>query len=104
MTLGSLKGASPAILDCFYGGEKASQALADVLFGEYLISHARTHYVGKYQSCMVSNVDCDRRLQPLWQIPDDGVPSQVRDNRPADADVGDGEARLVNAIVLSLKL
>ena len=34
MTLGSLKETSPAILDCFYGGEKASQALADVLFGD----------------------------------------------------------------------
>jgi beta-glucosidase len=35
MTLGGLKDASPAILDCFYGGEMAAAALADVLFGDY---------------------------------------------------------------------
>lgn len=32
MSLGELKSA-PAILDCFYGGEMAAQAMADVLFG-----------------------------------------------------------------------
>ena len=29
------QGAAPAILDAFYGGEKAAAAMASVLFGEY---------------------------------------------------------------------
>jgi hypothetical protein len=35
MSLGPLKDSAPAILDCFYGGEEAAQAMADVLFGDY---------------------------------------------------------------------
>eukprot|EP01043_Picozoa_sp_COSAG02_P038736 COSAG02_NODE_3008_length_7563_cov_3.445606_5_plen_94_part_00 len=34
MSLGQLKDSAPAILDCFYGGEMAAQAMADVLFGK----------------------------------------------------------------------
>ena len=35
MSLGPLKDSAPAILDCFYGGEMAAKAMADVLFGDY---------------------------------------------------------------------
>lgn len=35
MSLGPLKDASPAILDVFYGGEEASNAMASVIFGDY---------------------------------------------------------------------
>jgi len=35
MSLGPLKDASPAILDAFYGGEKAAAAIASVVFGDY---------------------------------------------------------------------
>jgi len=35
MSLGDLKSGSPAILDAFYGGEKAAAALSSVLFGDY---------------------------------------------------------------------
>ena len=34
MSLGQLKDSAPAILDCFYGGEMAAQAMADALFGK----------------------------------------------------------------------
>ena len=35
MSIGVLKGATPAIVDAFYGGEMAAPALASVLFGDY---------------------------------------------------------------------
>lgn len=35
ISLGALKDKSPAIVEAFYGGEMAAQALADVLFGVY---------------------------------------------------------------------
>lgn len=35
MSLGPLKNQVPAIVDAFYGGEMAAQAMADVLFGHY---------------------------------------------------------------------
>ena len=35
MTLGPIKERAKAIVDAFYGGEMGSQALADVIFGEY---------------------------------------------------------------------
>jgi len=35
MCLGALKDAAPSIVDAFYGGERASEALAQVLFGDY---------------------------------------------------------------------
>ena len=35
MSLGPLKDATPAIVSAGYGGEAASDALADVLFGDY---------------------------------------------------------------------
>lgn len=35
ISLGSIKDSSPAIVEAFYGGEMAAQALADVLFGDY---------------------------------------------------------------------
>ena len=35
MSLGPIKDAAPAILDCWYGGEKAAAAIASVLFGDY---------------------------------------------------------------------
>ena len=46
MSLGPLKDSAPAILDCFYGGEMAAQAMADVIFGDYNPSgskHARAY-------------------------------------------------------------
>lgn len=35
VALGSIKDASPAIVECFYGGTFAAQAMANVLFGDY---------------------------------------------------------------------
>ena len=40
MSLGQLKDSAPAIVDCFYGGEMAAQAMADVLFGKDVFAHA----------------------------------------------------------------
>eukprot|EP01047_Picozoa_sp_COSAG01_P050793 COSAG01_NODE_5171_length_4436_cov_4.031128_4_plen_83_part_00 len=34
MSLGPLKDSAPAIIEAFYGGEAASTALAQILFGE----------------------------------------------------------------------
>ena len=36
VSLGSLKDKTPAIVEAFYGGEMAAQAMADVLFGVYV--------------------------------------------------------------------
>jgi len=52
MSLGELKGSSPAIVEALYGGEAAAQALADVLFGAYNPSGklAATMYPPSYVS------------------------------------------------------
>ena len=65
MSLGPLKDASPAILDVFYGGEEAANAMASVIFGEYnpsgkWIPHYRlaASFIGEGQSNLLVESDC----------------------------------------------
>ena len=52
MSLGQLKVSAPAILDCFYGGEMASQAMADVLFGKPEQSSAKARLDSQLRTAM----------------------------------------------------